>query len=127
MVEELISALRHGDESAWFVLVELDGSFIPELIAAYRACDAGDVDTRLALIEAIWQHRYPDALDFLLEALRDKNSTIWKAALDGFFALDADNAIRALEAERNRCAIDPQGNRERLKWLDEAITQMGRG
>ncbi len=109
-------------EDAYFALVEVDDSRLPELIEAFHA--ETSLDVKAILVEIIWQHRSRESLPFLFDAFRSLYPEIWKNALDGIVALRASEGRSYLESERQRILDEPQRDSARLEWIDEALRQM---
>jgi hypothetical protein len=63
-----------------------------------------DTAIRAELVEIVWQHRVSQAMvmDFLAEALNDKQPEIWKNALDSLVVLGGDSAMQILESYRQK-------------------------
>jgi hypothetical protein len=106
----------------YFAVVEADHAVIPLLIAAFHG--ETHQGARALLVDAIWEHRSPEVLDFLGEALLDPDPPVWKNALDGFVALDSPEALARLTALRARLAADAPAGDERLLWVDESLRQI---
>ena len=87
-------------EDAFFGLIDMPHSIVPKLIEACYS--ESDPYVRATLVEVIWQHRLPTALEFLVEILRDDNADVWKTALDGIVVLAGPKSIKVLEAEKER-------------------------
>jgi hypothetical protein len=120
-----IEQLRGPDaQDAFFSLIEADAAVVPLLIDAFKI--EQDAGMRAALVEVIWQHRLPETISFLSEALADSDAAVWKEALDGLVALAGTAAIEALESARDRILPhDPKGTVQ-VDWIDEAIQQIRR-
>jgi len=116
-----IERLRAGKD-AFFPLLEANHAIVPVLIEACRA--EPDPDVRAELVEIIWQHRLPETVEFLSEALVDDAPEVWKNALDGLVALGGEAAINALESAKNRVLSHRQGMADRAEWINEAIQQI---
>jgi HEAT repeat protein len=116
-----------GDDwdAAYHSLIEADHATIPILIDAYRT--EAEPAIRATLVEIIWQHRVPETISFLSEALYDNHPEVWKNALDGFVALGQPSSIQILESAKQQS----QGNKiswsVRIGWIDEAIQQIRNG
>ncbi len=122
-VEYYLQELRgRGWENAYFSLLGTDEASVPLLIKACR--DEKSLGIRAVLLNIIWQHRAPAALDFLAEALRDREPKIWKEALDGFVAIDDPAGIALLLTEKERLLTQCPNETTRLEWIDEAIEQL---
>jgi hypothetical protein len=102
--------------------LHLDDKHLPVLINAYQ--QESDLDIKATLIEVIWQHRQPDTLPFLVEALHHQHEVIWKNALDGIVTIGGLDGLNLLETERNRLIANPLLAQNRLEWIDEAINQI---
>lgn len=114
----------HGDSSgdAFFALLHLEDENLPALVNAYH--QQSDLDIKASLVEIIWQHRQPETLSFLLEALQLQHDAIWKNALDGLVTIGGADGLNLLETERNRLLASPLATQNRLEWIDEAISQI---
>jgi HEAT repeat protein len=119
-----IERLRN-DRDAFFPLIEADDAIVPILIEACKT--ESDPGVRAELVEIIWQHRVPETVEFLSEALVDDAPEVWKNALDGLVALGGEAAINALESARNRGLSHRQGTAAQAEWIDEAIQQIKQG
>lgn len=53
-------------DQAWFTLLEVPDSALPELVEAYQS--ERDAELRAAIVEAIWQRGNPAAFGFLGKA-----------------------------------------------------------
>lgn len=103
-------------EEAFHGLRELDAAALRAMQSAYR--DEDDPIVRALIVEAIWQHRRPEATSFLAEALDDPAPRVWRQALDCLVALASLESIRALRSARDR-ETEP----ERRAWIEEAVGQ----
>ena len=108
-------------EDAWHSLVEAGKRVVPFLIRMYRATPEPTI--RAQLVSVINQHRLPETIDFLAEALIE-TPQVWKNALDGFVTIGGPKAIAALEAAKQRFRPDHQADAEEIAWIDEAIQQI---
>ena len=108
-------------DDAYHSLIEADDAVIPLLIEAFRA--EPHSATRATLAEIVWQHRVPETIDFLSEALDDNHPEVWKSPLDGFVALGSPAAIQVLELVKQRVPTGSQAKSGRVGWIDEAIQQ----
>jgi HEAT repeat protein len=104
-------------EDAYHSLVEADDAVVPLLIEASRVERNSAI--RAELVEIIWQHRLPETVRFLAEALDDPAPEVWKSALDGLVALGGPSAIRVLESAKQKAFP-----RDRADWIDEALQQL---
>ncbi|PYV40512.1 MAG: hypothetical protein DMG06_20065 [Acidobacteria bacterium] len=112
-------------EHAYHRLIEADDAIVPILIKAYRT--EADPAVRATLVEIIWQHRVPETISFLSEALDDNHPEVWKNAVDGFVTLGSASAIHMLESAKQRMQTDNQANSVRIDWIDGAIQQIRTG
>ena len=78
----------------------------------------------MSLIEIIRQHRRPETLPFLAEALQHQHETIWKTALDGIVAIGVTDSLQILETEKKRLTAHSSTAQSRSEWIDEAISQI---
>ena len=97
-------------------LVELGEPALPALIESYRA--EADPVVRALIVEAVWQLRTHESIDFLAEAIQDPDAIVWKQALDGLVTLASPEALSVLEGARDRIGNDREEFRE---WVDGAI------
>ena len=111
-----------NNQDAWHSLVEADDAIIPFLVEAYRS--EADPKRRSLLVNVIWEHRVPESLEFLAEALGDPVDEVWKSALDGIVAIGGPIASGVLESARHRIETDNKGYAERIEWIDEGIQQI---
>jgi hypothetical protein len=131
MSEEVVSHLERlhtgpRAEDAYHSLVELDDSYLPELMEAFRQEQSPPIQA--VLVEVIWQHRSSETLPFLQALLRHYHSDVWKTALDGIVAINHPQGIKMLADERARLqALDDKTAQERLEWIDEAYQQLQDG
>ena len=115
-----VKELKSGDrENAYFRLIEAEHTIAPILIEPFHS--EQDPDIRSELVAIVWQHRLPETIEFLAQALDDHSSEVWENALDGLVAIGGKAAIRVLESARRRSEHDAQ----RGEWIDEAIEQVG--
>jgi HEAT repeat protein len=106
-------------DSAYHGLIEADHGIIPILIGAFRKEQNPAI--RASLVEVIWQHRLPETVQFLAEALEDSNPRVWKNALDGLVTLSTPEGIQVLESAKTR-AKNTQSYQ--LRWIDETLKQI---
>jgi hypothetical protein len=108
-------------ESAYHRLIDADDAVVPVLIGAFRTQQ--DPRVRALLVEIVWQHRLPETIGLLVEALDDRDPEVWKSALDGLVTF-GPLAIQALRSARERLLPTTLEERTRAEWIDEAIQQM---
>jgi hypothetical protein len=117
--DDYLQMARCGShEAAFHGLLDLGQQVIPSLVQAYRS--ESDPQVRALIVEVVWQHRCPSALDFLVAALGDPHPAVWKQALDGLVAHCSPEAEQRLRAAACRLEEDD----ERLGWFQEAIEQI---
>jgi HEAT repeat protein len=117
VVDDYIERARSGDhEGAFHGLRELDLDALPALQEAYRYED--DPIVRSLVVEAIWQHRQPSVIGFLVDVLGDPMPVVWKQALDGLVTLASPESMTLLKS-----AADRESDAERRAWIEEAIEQ----
>ncbi len=122
-VEFYLSKLRSGDfEDAFHSLTEVGHSVVPKLIDAFHKESASDV--RAELVRIIWNHRRPETVFFLGEALRDVSSEVWKSALDGLVTLATSGALETLKSALTRSFANKKEADNFRKWVEEAIEQV---
>jgi len=114
----------HGPdhENAYFALIELDHSLVPDLIEAYRA--EPSLRIKALLIEIISEYRLPRSLDFLAESLQDANEEIWKTSLDGIVKINDRSGLDILDKEKQRLIVGKSADNTRVEWVEEAIRQL---
>lgn len=118
-----VQQLRKGDENAYHSLIELDNSYIPELIDLFHQETHSAMQAEL--LEVIWQHRSPETLSLLQEALHHAAPDVWKTALDGIVALNHPRGIDILAAEISRLqSLTDKAAGEPLEWVIEASGQL---
>lgn len=118
-----IEQLRKGSEDAYHALIELDNAYIPELMGLFY--QEKNSEMQALLLEVIWQHRSPDTLLLLQEALHYDDAEIWKTALDGIVALNHLQGLNVLADEKARLhTFTDKSATERLDWIDEAYQQL---
>jgi HEAT repeat protein len=126
MSSEIIAHYLHQlrqskNEDAFFALIHLDESQVPDLINAYH--DQTNLDIQPLLVEIVSHYKLPTSLDFLMGALQSSNPQVWKNALDGIVSIGGQASIQVLEEEKQRL----QGGKnfsERFEWIEEAIQQI---
>ncbi|HEV8717505.1 MAG TPA: HEAT repeat domain-containing protein, partial [Candidatus Binatia bacterium] len=75
-----LERLKGSDwEDAYDSLIEADDAVVPILIKAYRT--EAEPTVRATLVKIISQHRVPETISFLSEALDDNHPEVWKNAL----------------------------------------------
>jgi hypothetical protein len=102
-------------------LIEASDEIIPFLVNAFRVEQVPGI--RADLVEIIWQHRNPETIEFLSEALNDPAQEVWKNALDGLVALACPKAIEALRLARSPVLHKKSQKEKFQRWLEEAIEQ----
>ena len=112
-------------ENAYFSLIEADHAILPILVRAFRA--ERDPASKAEILEIIWQHRQPEAIPVLFEALYDPSPAVWKQALDGLVTLDQPDCMTAIEKARGRTFEKEKDRKYFLEFLDEAIHQLRYG
>ena len=112
-------------EDAYHSLIEADAAILPILIKAYRT--EAEPTIRATLVKIIWQHRVPETISFLSEALDDNHPEVWKNALDGFVALGSASAIQILESAKQQIQAGNETQSVRIDWIEEAIQQIRTG
>ena len=116
-----IAQLRQADpDDAYFSLIEADHEIVAHLITAFRG--ERNPTIRATLVEIIWQHRLPETLSFLVEALEDPAMPVFRSALTGFVTLGGSAATNLLVSTRQ--CLRQQGRLERIEWVEEAIQQL---
>lgn len=123
IVDHYIERFVQGEEEqAFHGLREMDHDVLPELSEAFRT--APETETRVFLLNVIWEHRQQSAIPILLEGLFDAEPSVWQEAMDGLVALSSHDSLDALSQARNRhFAV----NRDKIifsDWLEEAIEQV---
>jgi HEAT repeat protein len=117
-VDYYIEKARSGDgDGAFHGLRELGADAVPAVQEAYRS--EPDPPVRAVLVRAIWEHRDPSVIDFLAEAVQDRDPGVWKEALDGLVTLATPATERVLER-----IIGSGRDAERRDWIGEAIGQI---
>ena len=122
-VEFYLEKLRAGDfENAFHSLTEVGHSVVPKLIEAFQTETAPAV--RAELVRIIWNHRRPETVSFLGQALRDPSPEVWKNALDGLVTLATSGALETLKAGLARQFANKKEADNFRKWVEEAIEQV---
>lgn len=122
-VEFYLEKLRSGEfEAAFHGLTEAGHSVIPRLVDVFRQERSPSV--RAELVNIIWNHRRPEAVGFLAEALNDLDPKVWKSALDGLVTLASATALQILQAASGRKFESKKQAEEFHRWVSEAITQV---
>jgi len=118
--EYYLSEARNGDfHNAYHSLIELPNDLLPDLEEAYRG--EADPAIRALIVEAVWQHRLPTSVDFLVVALEDPHPEVWKQALDGLVTLVSPESRTVLELAKSH--VTGQDTILRA-WIEEAIDQI---
>ena len=121
-----LQRLKGADwDAAYHSLIVADHAILPILIKAYRT--EAEPAIRATLVKIIWQHRIPETISFLSEALNDNHPEVWKNALDGFVALADPSAIQILELTKERIALADTTRSVRIDWINEAIRKIQNG
>ena len=117
MVAEYVKDLDGlGAENAWFSLVELGPSVLPQLRGAYY--QARNAQVRSGLIRVIRELRDRGSFDLLESALSENEPIVWQAALDALVTLGGADAVAALHrASRNAVS-------DKMVWVREALAQV---
>ena len=125
-VEFYLSKLRAGDfETAFHSLREAGRSVIPILIDEFRK--ERDASVRAELVAIIWNHRQPETVGFLAEALSDSDAKVWRSALDGLVALASPATLEVLKTALSRQLPSKKQTDQFHEWVKEAITQITDG
>jgi hypothetical protein len=118
-----LNRVREGwGDDAFCGLIQADAAVIPHLIHALARAENRDI--RGEIVHCIWQHRRPETIAFLAEALRDPEPCVWQEALDGLVAMGGPEATRALEAARTTAPASGASGVLTRDWLDEALEQI---
>jgi HEAT repeat protein len=107
---------------AFHALGDIGSSAVPILIDAFRKETGPDI--RAELVEIIWNHRRPEDVAFLGEALSDADPKVWKRALDGLVTIASPAALQILQTASIRELPDKKQQEEFRRWVDEAIAQL---
>jgi hypothetical protein len=122
-ITDYLRLFREGNhDAAFFGLVEMDHSILPDLIAIFHR--ESDSQVREFLVEVIWQHRQRTAIPFLGEALQDVDPKVWKEALNGLVTLASKEALEVLRTAKTRQFPRKRDTDEFSSWIDEAIEQV---
>jgi|KBSSwiStaDraftv2_1062776.scaffolds.fasta_scaffold523741_1 hypothetical protein len=122
-VEFYLTKLKNRDfDSAFHSLTEVGHSVIPKLIDAFRSETAPDI--RAELVRIIWNHRQPETVEFLEEALRDSHPEVWKCALDGLVTLATPSALQTLKTALTRTFANKKDAACFRRWIEEAVMQV---
>jgi len=122
-VEFYLEKLRHGEfEAAFHGLTEAGRSVIPRLIDAFHKERSPAI--RAELVDIIWNHRRPEAMAFLGEALNDPDTKVWRSALDGLVAMASPAGLQILQATSTRELASKKQTEEFRQWVSEAIGQV---
>lgn len=122
-VRYYVEQLRKGSEDAYHALMELDNSYIPELMELFY--QEKNSAMQAELLEVIWQHRSQQTLSLLQEALHYDSAEVWKTALDGIVALNHSRGLDILAHEKARLqTFTDKAASERLEWIVEAYQQL---
>lgn len=123
-VEFYLEKLRSGDfEVAFHAFGDVGHSVVPMLIDAFR--QETKTAIRAELVDIIWNHhRRPETVVFLAEALGDRDSKVWKSALDGLVAMASPVALEVLKTALSRQLPSRKHTDQFHEWVKEAITQV---
>jgi hypothetical protein len=113
-----LDCFRKGDrDAAFFGLLELGAEIHHHLVVLFRI--EPETNVRAFLVEVIWQSRQSSVIPFLAEALRDKDPTVWKQALDGIVSLASPEVFKVLVI-----ALERASTVDFRRWLEEAASQV---
>jgi hypothetical protein len=104
-------------EDAYYSLLDIDESLLPDLINAYA--NTTDEKVRSEIIDIVGEHRRSDDIDFVATGLQSTMEEIWKSSLDALVKIGSKRCIEVLV--RAKSATQSQ---ERHEWYDEAIQQL---
>ena len=125
-LESLLKVASDGDENAFHTLLEAPPSLIPQLIEQYSRED--NPRTRAVVVEVVWQHRSPEVVSFLADALSDPAAEVWKQAIDGLVTIGDSSAVAALRNWKDLSASDDSTKADsRSSWIAEALEQLNSG
>lgn len=117
--EFYLKQLKSTDwEDGYHGLIEADHGIIPILIASFR--NEQDAALRAMLVKIVWQHRVPETVGFLVEALADSNPDIWKNALDGLVTIATPEAIKVLESTKRSIGNTES---EKMPWIERQFAR----
>jgi HEAT repeat protein len=118
--------LKRGQvENALCALSGASHAILPHIERAYRA--ELDPGLRALLVEAAWEHRIPEVVAFLAEALDDPEPVVWKEALDGLVVIATPEARAALVEVLEPRAATRKNMADFRAWVREAIDQIDHG
>jgi hypothetical protein len=121
-----LEKLKGADsDAAYKSLIAADHTIVPLLIKAYRTESIPTIRATLAKI--IWQHRIPETISFLSEALGDNHPEVWKNALDGFVALGDLASVQTLESAKQHIQLTDATRVIKTDWINEAIQRIRNG
>jgi hypothetical protein len=121
-----LEKLKGADsDAAYHSLIGADHSIVPILIKAYRTESIPTI--RATLVKIIWQHRIPETISFLSEALDDNHPEVWKNALNGFAALGSLDSIQILESAKQPIQVTDAIRVIKTDWINEAILRIRNG
>ncbi len=122
-IDYYLTLVRQGDfDSAFHGLRKLSPGALAELIEVFRS--EHDAEVRELIVRSVWEWRDAAAIGFLGDALRDRDSRVWKQALDGLVVFGSDAAIEVLNAARSDQPGCRRNASEFQAWVDEAIEQI---
>lgn len=110
-----------GSDDAFHSLIEAEDAVVAFLIEAF--CAEPEPHRRALLVNIIWEHRLPETVEFLAEALQDAVPAVWKSALDGLVTLGGTSSIGVLRSARDSCQRGGEKEAAKLRWIDEALEQ----
>lgn len=120
-IEHYLDAYRLGHEDEAFHGLRCLGSSAISGLQSYFAEEA-DASVRALLLDVISQYRDEGTVPFMAATLYDRDSKVWREALDGLVSIGGRSSLEALRRV-SASTQDP----DRLRWLNEAIDQVSTG
>ena len=122
-VFEILKKFRDGDEElAFYELLELPGTLLPELIGGFHA--ESEPQIRALLVKVAWERKEDGVIPFLSEALTIADELVWQQALDGLVAFASEEVRQILLTAKDRKFADEALMNRFGLWLEEAIQQV---
>jgi hypothetical protein len=123
METKILAALerfRNGDDdTALAGLLDLPDEIVPAMVEIFRG--ESDPDLRAFLVRVAWERHEEFSVNFILEALNDRDEEVWQVALDGTVALASPEILDVLKSLRLQERADAAMTKRFQMCVDEAI------
>jgi hypothetical protein len=122
-VNYYLTLARRGEtDVAFHGLRQLSCNALTGLVEEFRG--ERDASIRELIVRSAWEWRDAAAINFLGDALRDRDSRVWIQALDGLVALGSNATVDFLKVARSDVSGSRRDAAERQAWIEEAIVQI---